>query len=50
MLLIPILNYVYSSGKSPLYWKNLIEIIIAIFLCIIGVFAGIITIIDELKY
>ena len=47
--LIPILIYVYSSGKSPFYWKNLIEIILAIILCIIGVIAGILTLIDDIK-
>ena len=47
--LYPILMYVYSSGKSPLYWKNLIEIILAIFLCMVGVTAGILTIIDDVK-
>ena len=45
----PILIYVCSSGKPITYWKNLIEIIIAIILCIIGVIAGIVTIIDDLK-
>ena len=47
--LYPILIYVYSSGKPVTYWKNLIEIIIAIILCIIGVTAGIVTIIDDIK-
>ena len=47
--LIPILIYVYSSGKSPFYWKNFIEIILAIILCTIGVIAGIVTLIDDIK-
>ena len=45
----PVLLYVYSSGKPVTYWKNLLEIIIAIFLCIIGIIAGIVTIIDDVK-
>jgi len=47
--LIPILIYIYSSGKSPFYWKNLIEIILAIILCMVGVTAGILTIRDDVK-
>ena len=45
--LFPALLYVYSSGKQICYWKNLLEIILAIFLCCIGVIAGIATIIDD---
>ena len=45
----PILIYVYSSGKPVKYWKNLLEIILAIILCVIGVIAGFVTIIDDVK-
>ena len=34
--LIPILLYVYISGKPITYWKNIIEITAVIILCIIG--------------
>ena len=29
------------------YWKNLIQLILALILCVIGVTAGILTIIDD---
>ena len=45
--LIPVLLYIKSSGKAISYWKNLIQLILAIILSIIGVLAGILTIIDD---
>ena len=45
----PVLIYVYSSGKPVKYWKNMLEIILAIILCIIGVIAGIVTIKEKKK-
>ena len=45
--LIPILLYIKAYGKPITYWKNLIQLILAIILCIIGVTAGILTIIDD---
>ena len=47
--LYPSLLYVYSSGKPITYWKNLLDIIFACILCIIGVIAGIRTLIDDLS-
>ena len=47
--LFPILIYVHSSGKSPFFWKNFIELFFAIFLCFIGIIAGIATLIDDIK-
>ena len=47
--LFPALLYIYSSGKPITYWKNILEIIIAVILCIIGYIAGIATIIDDIK-
>ena len=47
--LIPVLIYVYSSGKPVTYWKNLLEIILAGLLCVVGYIAGIATIIDDVK-
>ena len=47
--LYPILIYVFSTEKKLKDWKNIIEIILAVILCIIGVIAGIITIIDDIK-
>ena len=47
--LIPALLYIYTSGKPITYWKNIIELSIAIFLCIIGFIGGIVTIIDDVN-
>ena len=47
--LYPILIYVFSTEKKLKDWKNLLEIILAIILCIIGVIAGIATLIDDVK-
>jgi len=45
--LIPVLLYIKAYGNPLTYWKNLIQFILAIILCIIGVTAGILTIIDD---
>ena len=47
--LIPALLYIYTSGKPITYWKNIIELSLAIFLCIIGFIGGIVTIVDDVK-
>ena len=47
--LIPVLLYIKAYGKPITYWKNLIQFIFAIILCMIGVTAGILTIIDDVK-
>ena len=47
--LIPILLYIKAYRKPITYWKNLIQLILAIILCIIGVTAGILTIIDDVS-
>ena len=45
--LIPILMYIKTTGKPMTYWKNLLELIGAIFLCVVGFVGGIVTIIDD---
>ena len=45
--LFPVLLYIKSHGKPMTYWKNLIQLIFALILCVIGVTAGILTIIDD---
>ena len=45
--LIPVLLYIKSHGKPMTYWNNLIQLILALILCVIGVTAGILTIIDD---
>ena len=45
--LIPILLYVYTSGKPLTHWKNILEITVTVILCIIGYMGGILTIIDD---
>ena len=47
--LYPILIYVFSTEKKLKYWKNVLEIILAVILCIIGVIGGIATIIADVK-
>ena len=47
--LFPTLLYIYSSGKPITYWKNLLELFLAVILCCIGIIAGIATIIDDIK-
>ena len=47
--LFPILLYIKTTGKPITYWKNLIEFIGAILLCVVGVTAGILTIRDDIN-
>ena len=47
--LIPVLLYIKSHGKPITYWKNLIQLIMAILLCAVGVTAGILTIISDVS-
>ena len=43
----PVILCIYTSGKPFTYWKNLMELMVSIILSIIGVTAGILTIIDD---
>ena len=45
----PVILCIKTSGKPFTYWKNLLEISISILLSIIGVMAGILTIIDDVS-
>ena len=45
--LFPALLVIKSSKKPFSYWKNILHLILAILLCVIGVIAGIRTIIDD---
>ena len=45
----PIILYIVTNKKGFTYWKNMLELILAIVLCIIGFIAGILTIIDDVK-
>ena len=47
--LFPALLAIKSSGKPLSYYKNILHLILAILLCIIGVIAGIRTIIDDVS-
>ena len=47
--LFPALNFVKSSDKPIKYWNNLLQIIFASILCIIGIIGGISTIVDDVK-
>ena len=47
--LFPVLMNVYSSGKKITYWKNILDIILAIIMCLIGLVACVATIIDDVK-
>ena len=47
--LFPALMHVYSSGKKITYWKNMLDIILAIIMCLIGLVACVATIIDDVK-
>jgi amino acid permease len=40
---------IYSSGKPITYWKNLLDLSVSIILSIIGIIAGILTIIDDVS-
>ena len=45
----PVLMNVYSSGKKITYWKNILDIILAIIMCLIGLVACVATVIDDVK-
>ena len=45
----PVILCIYTSGQPFTYWKNLLQLCIAILLSIIGVMAGILTIIDDVS-
>jgi amino acid permease len=47
--LFPALMYVYSSGKKITYWRNLLDIILAVVMCLIGLVAFVATLIDDIK-
>ena len=47
--LFPALMHVYSSVKPVTYWRNLLDIILAVIMCIIGLIACVATIIDDVK-
>ena len=47
--LYPALLHIYSTQKPLLHWRNLFDLIFSIILCIIGVIAGIRTIIDDVQ-
>jgi amino acid permease len=47
--LFPALVYVYSTKKPLTYWKNLLEIILAVVICLIGLVAFVATLIDDIK-
>ena len=47
--LFPVLMNVYSSGKKITYWKNILDIILAIIMCLIGLVACVATVIDDVK-
>ena len=45
--LFPVLNHIYSSGKPITYWKNMLDFILALIMCAIGLVACVATIIDD---
>ena len=45
--LYPALMNVYSSGKKVTYWRNLLDILLAVIMCLIGLVACVATIIDD---
>ena len=47
--LFPALNHIYSSGKPITYWKNMLDFILALIMCAIGLVACVATIIDDIK-
>ena len=47
--MFPVLLEIKSSGMPFRHWKNIIQFVGAVILCIIGVTAGILTIIDDVK-
>ena len=47
--LFPALIYIYSTDKKLAYWKNVLHLILAIVMCVIGKIAGVATVIDDIK-
>ena len=47
--MFPVLLEIKSSGMPFRHWKNIIQFVGVVILCIIGVTAGILTIIDDVK-
>ena len=47
--LYPALLRIYSSKKPLTQWRNLFDLILSIILCMIGIIAGIRTIIDDVQ-
>ena len=47
--LYPALMHAYSSGKPLSYWKNVLDILLAVIMCAIGLVACVATIIDDVK-
>ena len=47
--LFPVFLSIKSNGKPLIYWSNLLQIIFVTILCVIGVTAGILTIIDDVS-
>lgn len=47
--LFPCILFIYSSGKPISYWGNILHLILAVILCIIGYIAGVVTIIDDIE-
>ena len=47
--LFPVLIFVKSSDKKMKYWFNIIQIIFACFLCVIGIIGGISTLVDDIR-
>ena len=47
--LYPALLHVFSNGKKISHWQNVLDITLAVIMCIIGIIAGIATVIDDVK-
>lgn len=48
-ILFPILAYVKSNGLGMKHWKNVLELGAALVLVLLGIVAGILTIVDDIK-
>ena len=47
--LFPALIFIYSTEHGIKYWKNILHLILAIVMCVIGLIAGVATVIDDVK-
>ena len=47
--LFPALIFIYSTERKLAYWKNKLHLILAIVMFIIGIIAGVATVIDDIK-